>query len=59
MNFITPDYTNTTKINISGILGKWQLYYCFEDRMLGEYMPIAWKAALTNTSWKTLMQTFD
>ncbi|KAI4146282.1 MAG: hypothetical protein L6R39_003504 [Caloplaca ligustica] len=59
VNFITPDYADTTKVNIPGILGKWQLFCCFNKKMLGGCKPTAWKAALTNAGWKALMQTFD
>ena len=36
MNFITSDYVDTTKINISKILSKWQLYYCFVNEIFDE-----------------------
>ena len=51
-----PNYADTTKVNISGILDKWQLYCCFVAGMLGNQRPRAWKAALKNAGWKSLME---
>lgn len=59
MQFIVPDYADCTKVNITGILGKWQLYCCFNTGMLGDCKPGAWKAAMTNAKWRVLTETFD
>lgn len=59
VHFITPDYADCTKANISGILGKWQLYCCFNADLFIDCKPAVWKASLTNAGWRALMATFD
>ena len=48
VQFIVPDYADCTKVNMTGILGKWQLYFCFNTGKLGDCKPGAWKASMTN-----------
>ncbi|OQV09691.1 hypothetical protein CLAIMM_13784 [Cladophialophora immunda] len=58
VKFITPNYADNTKVNISGILGKWQLCR-FNEKMHDGRKPTVWRASFTNASWKALMQKFD
>nr|ODN82566.1 hypothetical protein L203_05375 [Cryptococcus depauperatus CBS 7841] len=59
VRFINPDYAHATKVNISTLLAKRQLYCCFVAGRLEGSSPGAGKAAMTGEAWEADMTTFD
>ncbi|WVO16389.1 hypothetical protein L204_104064 [Cryptococcus depauperatus] len=59
VRFINPDYAPATKVNISTLLAKRQLYCCFVAGRLEGSSPGAWEADMTTFDWMSPLFSVD